>query len=141
MSCPRKCFVMLDAHSAIAPGIEPDLDDSSKTSIVLSFCGRPGLTSRIMDHFDSEDCLKTYRSERNSSVSANCNALFALLVDQTSSSSRIKMIEKVVSYLCERWTSANGWLDDKWVSTHLGRGGPAKSGYSQRGRACLLFTL
>ncbi|KAL8794967.1 MAG: hypothetical protein Q9195_002549 [Heterodermia aff. obscurata] len=108
------------------PGIEPDLDDSSKASIVLSFCGYPGLTSRIVDYFDSEHCLKTYRSERNPSVSANCNALFALVLDQTSSSSRIKTIEKVVTFVCERWTSANGCLEDKGVSTHLGQGGPSR---------------
>ena len=79
-----------------------------------------------MDYFDSEDCLKTYRFERNPSVSANCNALLALILEQTSSSSRIKTIERVVSFVCERWTSANGWLEDKWVSTYLGRGRPSK---------------
>ncbi|KAL8825031.1 MAG: hypothetical protein Q9191_004664 [Dirinaria sp. TL-2023a] len=64
-----------------APGIEPDLDDSAKSSTIFSLLGRQGFSGRIVEHFDSSQCLKTYRAERNPSVSANCNALLCILLD------------------------------------------------------------
>ena len=73
----------------------------------------------MIDYFDSRDCLKTYTAERNPSVSANCNALLAILLDSDEideSQSKIKTIEKVTAYICESWSNANGALEDKWAS-------------------------
>ena len=69
------------ADCNIAPGIEADLDDSSKASIVFSLLGRKGFSEDIVKHFDAKICLKTYISERTPSVSANCNALLNILLD------------------------------------------------------------
>lgn len=98
-----------------APGIEPDLDDSAKASIVFSLLGRPGFTSRVVEFFDSTECLKTYRAERNPSVSANCNALLSIVLDSDEYPSKIGTIEKVVAFTCNNWWSSSGLLNDKWV--------------------------
>lgn len=103
------------AYSAIAPGIEPDLDDSAKSSIIFSLFGRPGFTSRIVEHFDSFKWLKTYSQERNASVSANCNALLSIVLDSEKYQSKEIAIEKVTNFICDSYWSASGSLDDKWV--------------------------
>ena len=98
-----------------APGIEPDLDDSAKASIIFSLLGRLGFTSQIVEFFDSTQCLKTYRMERNPSVSANCNALLSIILDSDEYPSKIGTIEKVVAFICNNWSSSSGLLNDKWV--------------------------
>lgn len=103
------------ANRVTAPGIEADLDDSAKSSIILSLFGRPGFTSCIVGHFDSSKHLKTYSAERNPSVSANCNALLSIILDSEEYPLKNAAIEKVVNFVCESWWSASGSLDDKWV--------------------------
>ncbi|CAG8953632.1 hypothetical protein HYFRA_00010091 [Hymenoscyphus fraxineus] len=96
-----------------APGIEPDLDDSSKASIIFSALGKPGFTASIVEHFDSPECLKTYQEERNPSLSANCNALLAILLDSTTYPSKQVTIEKLVKYICLKSQQSDS-LEDKW---------------------------
>ena len=103
----------------IAPGIEPDLDDSAKTSIIFSFLGRPGFTKLITKHFDSAKCLKTYRAERNPSVSANCNALLSIVLDTEEYQSKNVVIIKVTNFICDSRSDASGALGDKWVVSTL----------------------
>ena len=98
-----------------APGIEPDLDDSAKASTIFSLLGRSGFTSRIVQHFDSPECLKTYSAERNPSVSANCNALLSMVLDAEGRESNLAAIVKVTTFICDSWWRANGSLNDKWV--------------------------
>lgn len=106
----------MDTHSAAAPGIEPDLDDSAKSSIIFSLFGRPGFTAHTVEHFDSSKCLKTYIAERNPSISANCNALLSIVLDSEEYQSKTPTIEKVTAYVCNSWWDTDGSLDDKWVS-------------------------
>ena len=98
-----------------APGIEPDLDDSAKSSTIFSLLGRSGFTSHIVQHFDSVECLKTYSAERNPSVSANCNALLSIVLDAEGHQSNIAAIVKVTTFICDSWWRASGSLNDKWV--------------------------
>ena len=98
-----------------APGIEPDLDDSAKSSVIFSLLGKQGFASCILQFFDSSKCLKTYKAERNPSVSANCNALLGILLDSEPCQSRYEVIEKVTNFICDSWWNTNGSLDDKWV--------------------------
>lgn len=93
----------MDTHSAVAPGIESDLDDSAKSSIILSLFGRPGFSARIVEHFDSSNCLKTYNAERVSSISANCNALLSMVLDSGEYQSKIPTMEKVTAYVSNSW--------------------------------------
>ncbi|PVH92483.1 hypothetical protein DM02DRAFT_575678 [Periconia macrospinosa] len=97
-----------------APGIEPDLDDSAKASIVLSLAGKSGFSSRIVEEFDAARCLKTYRGERDPSVSANCNALLSLLLDSDDYTGKAGTIEKLVEFILAEWVTSNGRVKDKW---------------------------
>ncbi|KAI4118551.1 MAG: hypothetical protein LQ345_001436 [Seirophora villosa] len=100
-----------------APGIEPDLDDSAKSSIIFSLLGRRGFSGQVVEHFDSTRCLKTYKGERNPSLSANCNALLSVLLDLDDSRSNQSLyapIEKVALFICDSWWNTSGPLDDKW---------------------------
>ncbi|KAL9018650.1 MAG: hypothetical protein Q9185_004061 [Variospora sp. 1 TL-2023] len=100
-----------------APGIEPDLDDSAKSSIIFSLLGRRGFSSQIIDNFDSPQCLKTYKGERNPSLTANCNALLSVLLDSDDSrpyQPRYLPIQKITRFICDSWWNTSGPLNDKW---------------------------
>ncbi|KAL8979319.1 MAG: hypothetical protein Q9177_006175 [Variospora cf. flavescens] len=100
-----------------APGIEPDLDDSAKSSIIFSLLGRRGFSSQIVENFDSAQCLKTYKGERNPSLTANCNALLSVLLDLDDSrpyQSRYLPIQKITRFICDSWWNTSGPLNDKW---------------------------
>ncbi|KAI4086884.1 MAG: hypothetical protein LQ344_007210 [Seirophora lacunosa] len=100
-----------------APGIEPDLDDSAKSSIIFNLLGRRGFSSQVVEHFDSTRCLKTYKGERNPSLSANCNALLSILLDLDDSRSYQSLYppsEKIALFICDSWWNTSGPLDDKW---------------------------
>ncbi|ORY03146.1 hypothetical protein BCR34DRAFT_492590 [Clohesyomyces aquaticus] len=102
-----------------APGIEPDLDDSAKASIVMSLSGTLGFSEAIINNFNSSRCLKTYSGERDPSVSANCNALMSILVDQAEYEGKVAIIEKIVTFICASWVEAKGTINDKWnLSPH-----------------------
>jgi hypothetical protein len=102
-----------------APGIEPDLDDSAKASIITSFSGKAGSSEAIAKEFDSPHSLKTYRGERNPSVSTNCNALLSLLVDETEYEGKSATIKKIVAFIFDSWTEGEGEIKDKWVRIAL----------------------
>ena len=111
-------FQILRFHILImkkAPGIEPDLDDSAKASIIFSLFGAVGFTRRMVEHFGSSKCLRTYSAERNPSVSANCNALLSILLDSEEYPMKIAIVEKVTTFICDNWWDSCGSLDDKWV--------------------------
>ena len=48
----------MNANLVTAPGLEPDLDDSAKSSIILSLLGGKGFTSHIVEYFDSYSASK-----------------------------------------------------------------------------------
>lgn len=100
----------------LGPGIEPDLDDSAKASIILSLSGKPGFSEDIVERFDAPKALKTYRIERDPSISANCNALFSIVLDKSDYPSKGTIIEKIVSFICDSWMDTEGSIKDKWVS-------------------------
>ena len=69
--------------------------------------------------FECATHFKTYNGERNPSFSANCNALHALASDIEHQSNKkhdlMVTIEKVVSFLCQRWWAWEDFPVDKWV--------------------------
>ncbi|KAF1998137.1 hypothetical protein P154DRAFT_578188 [Amniculicola lignicola CBS 123094] len=97
-----------------ARDIEPDLDDSAKYSIIMSLSGALGNSNVIAEAFNATGWLKTYNGERNPSVSANCNALIALLLDRNEFSEKAMTIKKIVKFVVEHWTATNGAISDKW---------------------------
>ena len=102
-------------NEQLGPGIVPDIDDSAKASIVLSLSGKPGFSEDIVRSFDAPKALKTYRIERDPSISANCNALLCMVLDKSDYPSKSMTIEKVVSFICDSWMDTEGSIKDKWV--------------------------
>ena len=106
-------------NEQFGPGIVPDLDDSAKASIVLSLSGKPGFSEDIFRSFDAPRALKTYRIERDPSISANCNALLSMVLDKSDYPSKSMTIEKIVNFIYDSWMDTEGSIKDKWVShTH-----------------------
>ena len=103
-------------NEQLGPGIEPDLDDSAKASIILSLSGELGFSEDIVRSFDAPKALKTYRIERDPSISANCNALLSMILDDSVYPSKGVTIEKVVNFICDSWMDTEGSIKDKWVS-------------------------
>lgn len=98
-----------------ADGIEPDLDDSAKASIILSIGGKTGFSEAIVREFDSTRCLTTYHGERDPSVTANCNALVSLLYDDSSFEAKQFTMEKIINFIITEWSVLGGKIKDKWV--------------------------
>lgn len=109
-------FACIETETNLAPGLEPDLDDSAKASIVLSLIGKPGFSQEIIENFQGQQCLKTYAAERDPSISANCNALISMLVDKHDYPSKMNAAEKILAFLLGSWKNSNGNIKDKWVS-------------------------
>ena len=103
-------------NEQLGSGIEPDLDDSAKASIILSLSGELGFSEDIARSFDAPKALKTYRIERDPSISANCNALLSMVLDKSEYPSKGTTIEKIVSSICDSWMNTEGSIKDKWVS-------------------------
>ena len=99
-----------------APGILADADDTSKTLQVLAITGHPTSATNLISTFYNGSYFRTYCSERNSSVSTNCNALKAILLanDMVQYTTEIASI---VVYLCDSWQS--GHIKDKWHMSDL----------------------
>ncbi|KAI0009517.1 aphidicolan-16beta-ol synthase [Xylariaceae sp. FL0662B] len=102
----------------LAPGIEPDVDDSAKIITTLNLLGRPIGSERLIEVFEVATHFRVYPGERDASFSANCNALAALLrqPDVTPYSSQIA---KIVRFLCDRKWNADDEIKDKWNTSHL----------------------
>lgn len=101
----------------VAPGVQPDVDDSANASIILSLLGLPGLSRQLREHFETDTHFETYRSESLQSLSANCNILLALLLDIQNQPEATTAIVKVAYYLATKWFEAYGPIQDKWVSS------------------------
>ena len=107
---------LANAKSFLAPGIQPDVDDSANASIVLSLLGRQGLSRQMRKQFETNSHFETYKSESSDSLSANCNVLLALLLDLKHNPDAVSGVEKVSKYLATKSLSTNGPVKDKWVS-------------------------
>lgn len=68
----------------------------------------------MVDEFDTPTHFKTFAGERDPSLSANCNALLAL-VHQKDMLSYSTQIQKAAKFLCDHWWNADGSVKDKWV--------------------------
>ncbi|CAJ2508475.1 Uu.00g135010.m01.CDS01 [Anthostomella pinea] len=90
-----------------------DVDDTAKTLTCLKLLGRNARPEKMINMFEAEDYFKTYPKERNPSSSANCNALVALLC-QNSPQHCLPQITKAVAFLCDTWWSAVSKIQDKW---------------------------
>ncbi|KAL8679406.1 MAG: hypothetical protein Q9186_004317 [Xanthomendoza sp. 1 TL-2023] len=97
-----------------APEVMADADATARVQLALSLLGRdPGVSMQMVSRFSCTTHFQTYPGERDSSVSANCNILMALLhcmepeVHETS-------IINATDFVCGSWDQIA--YKDKWVS-------------------------
>jgi hypothetical protein len=102
----------------LAPGIEPDVDDSAKAITTINLLGGSEDAARLCEVFEKETHFRVYPGERDSSFSANCNVLAALL-HQPDTQKYSAQISKVAKFICEKRWRADGDIDDKWNTSHL----------------------
>ncbi|KAL8704966.1 MAG: hypothetical protein Q9201_001912 [Fulgogasparrea decipioides] len=100
-----------------APGYVADADDSAKAQLSLSLLGRkPQYHMQMVNKFDCGTHFETYPSERDPSVSTNCNVLMSLL-HSSDPALYSKSIGNAVKFLCDAWDQ--GAFSDKWnLSPH-----------------------
>ena len=80
----------------------------------FSLIGKPGFSSALVEAFDNSDHLRTYKSERDPSFTANCNGLLAILLDSSRSTETPKIVE-LSKFLFGIWWKTDKLPDDKWV--------------------------
>lgn len=110
---PGKCAAQLTS-TPTAPFFEPDVDDSAKTITSLTQLGQPLSPQKLVEVFEAPTHFRTYSGERDPSLSANCNALIALLHSDPASYS--SQILKITRFLSDYWWKSDGKIKDKWVS-------------------------
>ncbi|KAF3067424.1 Copalyl diphosphate synthase [Daldinia childiae] len=101
-----------------APGLPADVDDTAKCIICLRKLEKEVSPAAMIDGFETKTHFRTYASERNSSFTANCNVLSALLV-QPNLSHYSAQILKLVEFLCNYWWESDEYIKDKWNLSHL----------------------
>ncbi|KAL2015848.1 hypothetical protein VTK56DRAFT_4695 [Thermocarpiscus australiensis] len=90
-----------------------DADDTAKALLSLSLLNQPVDPGPLIEAFEAESYFRTYPSERDPSLSANCNALLALL-HQPDPSRHSSQIKKLVKFICHCWWVTDGEIKDKW---------------------------
>ncbi|CAJ2513955.1 Uu.00g020740.m01.CDS01 [Anthostomella pinea] len=104
----------LNAHGGTLgfyPGCFPDADDTAKGIEAIRLLGRTTVVDALTMMFEADDHFKTYPGERNPSLSANCNVLIALLV-QDDPALHMSQIAKAASYVTSQVFS--GPVNEKW---------------------------
>ncbi|KAL8924393.1 MAG: hypothetical protein Q9172_002695 [Xanthocarpia lactea] len=103
-----------DGTVGFAPGLMADADDTAKVQLALSLLGRGSrFSAEMVSRFACKTHFQTYPSERNPSVSANCNILMALLHCSHPDSFET-LIVNAINFVCESWD--RNACKDKWVS-------------------------
>ncbi|KAB8236167.1 uncharacterized protein BDW43DRAFT_308434 [Aspergillus alliaceus] len=109
----------IDAQSGrlgFASGMEVDVDDTAKSLLTLSLLGHPASHDGLLKTFEGETHFRTYKNERNPSLSANCNTLVALL-HQPDVGALTPQIMKAASFISRAWWDGN--LQDKWNTSEF----------------------
>lgn len=102
-----------------APGVLPDVDDTSKGLEALHYLGYNSSAEAVIRIFEGEEHFLTYPGERNPSFSANCNVLIFLL-GRDDRTQYVPQITKAVRFLASQAFNKN--VKEKWVGLKLPRG-------------------
>ncbi|KKY15986.1 putative ent-kaurene synthase [Diplodia seriata] len=95
-----------------------DADDTAKGLLTLKMLGVNIAPDQMVQNFEAKGHFRTYSSERDPSLSANCNVLVALLhMDDVSRYS--PQILKCVRFICDCWWESDGSIKDKWNLCYL----------------------
>ncbi|KAF7905074.1 uncharacterized protein EAF01_005595 [Botrytis porri] len=99
-----------------APGILPDVDDTSKGLETLCYLGHSSSAEGVIQAFEGKEHFLTYRGERNPSFSANCNVLIFFL-DRDDRAQYVPQISKTVQFLASQAFNEN--VKEKWHRNNL----------------------
>ncbi|OJD36443.1 ent-kaurene synthase [Diplodia corticola] len=101
-----------------APNTGADADDTAKGLLTLKMLDVNISPNQMVHHFEAKGHFRTYSSERDPSLSANCNVLVALLhMDDVSRYSA--QILKCVRFICGCWWESDAAITDKWNLCYL----------------------
>lgn len=67
----------------------------------------------LIREYEGDHHFRTYASERDPSLSANCNVLVALL-HHPNPGRYLGQIEKCTRFICDEWYRCDGSISDKW---------------------------
>ncbi|KAJ7310885.1 hypothetical protein DFH08DRAFT_619711, partial [Mycena albidolilacea] len=95
------------------PGWFADSDDTAKASLALSHLGLSTDRHPLCFAFEGPTAFRTHSSERNPSLTANCNVLLALLSD-VNSPHFMSQITKVAIFITDQWMVSDSLVRDKW---------------------------
>lgn len=101
-----------------APGFQADVDDTAKAITSLTKLGRVASPLQMAKVFEANTHFRTYQGERDPSLTANCNALAALLT-QPDVMNYGSQIQKTTKFLCDYWWHSDGQIRDKWNTCPL----------------------
>ncbi|KAJ0109430.1 Copalyl diphosphate synthase [Diaporthe amygdali] len=101
-----------------APGFQADVDDTAKTISTLAVLGRDATPRQMIKVFEANTHFRTYPGERDPSLTANCNALSALL-HQPDAAMYGSQIQKITKFVCDYWWKSDGKIKDKWNTCYL----------------------
>ncbi|KAK6614369.1 hypothetical protein H4I96_00690 [Botrytis cinerea] len=99
-----------------APGVLPDVDDTSKGLEALHYLGYNSSAEAVIRIFEGEEHFLTYPGERNPSFSANCNVLIFLL-GRDDRTQYVPQITKAVRFLASQAFNKN--VKEKWHRNEL----------------------
>lgn len=103
---------------SVAPSVLADVDDSARAVITLNQLGRPTSPEKLLSFLKAKEAhLSTYHGGRDSSFSANCNGLMAIL-HAPDRNKYLPHIETITDFLCTSYLS--GIVKDKWVRVYQG---------------------
>ncbi|KAK2595832.1 hypothetical protein N8I77_013625 [Diaporthe amygdali] len=127
IECPELCdvagmlensFIEGQGTIGFARSISSDADDTAKAAFALNKLGYDISVNEMVKEFEVKNHFQTYPSERDASLSANCNVLLALL-HQKQVGAYQPQIFKCVKFLTRCWWNTDGPIRDKWNQSHL----------------------
>lgn len=101
------------ADLILAPSVGHDADDTSKALLTLELLEKLASPESLIAEYEGSHHFRTYASERDPSLSANCNILIALL-HHPNPERYLSQIEKCTRFICDEWYRAEGRISDKW---------------------------
>ena len=111
----EECMQLESGVIGFAPFVESDAVNTAKTISALCQLGQTVSPQGLIIRYETREYFKTYTQDRNPSFVTNCHVLKALLDLIPGNGSQTPQIEKTVRYLCNRWWTTNGQVEDQSV--------------------------
>ena len=111
----EECMQLESGVIGFAPYVESDAVNTAKTISALCLLGQTVSPQGLIIRYETREYFKTYTHDQNPSFVTNCHVLKALLDLLPGNGSQMPQIEKTVRFLCNRWWTTNGQLEDQSV--------------------------